>query len=502
MRILLSKIKYWAKHQRDWFAKWHLYLGLFAGVIISIVGITGSTLVFRDEIDAALNPTLYKVYASKSRLSIDEMLAKHYQETPHDTVTYIQWRDDQPASTYIFYIGNKSSQVFVNPYTGKKTGARLYSSGFTNVVMDLHRTLLIPTVGRYIVALSSLILLIMTITGLKLWIPKKWKYLKSVLTVNFKASAKRQNYDWHNTLGFYSAPVITLLTITGFFITFYLPAIVLVFSLSGKHPKEVADIFQKKSTYIAQKKPISITESLAIGHQYMPDGHIEGMTPPNDSTGVFRLDVRCPGVSKDGRREFIMIDQYSGKVLGDSRSLPNVAQSILSWLIPIHLGTFGGLPTKILTAICGLVPAALFFTGFIIWWPRWKKQRKDLEKPIKRQVPISVVPIGKNYFVYQLKYGFRYALYTIPIAFCCGALYGLIAGIILPPAVFAIIYMALLTVGNFIIALIVLIFQVIFLLPFKRSYRPIWKYFGISLSFLIVYVLMFALLMNTGLKIF
>ena len=54
-----SRLK-WAIHQKRWFGKWHLYLGIIAGAVLSVVGLTGSILVFGDEIDQALNQELFQ----------------------------------------------------------------------------------------------------------------------------------------------------------------------------------------------------------------------------------------------------------------------------------------------------------------------------------------------------------------------------------------------------------------------------------------------------------
>jgi uncharacterized iron-regulated membrane protein len=45
-------------------------------------------------------------------------------------------------------------------------------------------------------------------------------------------------------------------------------------------------------------------------------------------------------------------------------------EGILLTLISWHYGRFGGLSVRILWVILGLLPAALFITGFIVWWRR------------------------------------------------------------------------------------------------------------------------------------
>ncbi|WP_346985148.1 PepSY-associated TM helix domain-containing protein [Chryseobacterium sp. POE27] len=69
----------WAYHQKRWFGKWHLYVGIFAGLILTIVGLTGSILVFQDEIDQALNPELFEVAKTQKKNS-------DRRDHPHNTI--------------------------------------------------------------------------------------------------------------------------------------------------------------------------------------------------------------------------------------------------------------------------------------------------------------------------------------------------------------------------------------------------------------------------------
>jgi uncharacterized iron-regulated membrane protein len=50
--------------------------------------------------------------------------------------------------------------------------------------------------------------------------------------------------------------------------------------------------------------------------------------------------------------------------------LERPGEAFLLEVIGLHFGRFGGLEVRITWAILGLVPAALFITGFIVWWRR------------------------------------------------------------------------------------------------------------------------------------
>jgi uncharacterized iron-regulated membrane protein len=65
-------------------------------------------------------------------------------------------------------------------------------------------------------------------------------------------------------------------------------------------------------------------------------------------------------------------------------------EAFLLQLIALHFGRFGGLEVRITWAILGLVPAALFITGFIVWWRRVVRPRfRRLESPQARVAVIE-----------------------------------------------------------------------------------------------------------------
>lgn len=504
----------WAKHQKRWFGKWHLYLGIFAGGILAFVGLTGSILVFQDEIDRALNPELFEVVAQKQKLSIEAIVPLIKQNNPRLKLGYLSLGDfKNPNEAYSVTLAKSKQQVFINPYNGAIGGKRIVSGSFIRVVMDLHRTLFIPTVGKYIVGLAALCLLVLTISGLRLWIPKKWKQVKASTTIRFGASAKRQNYDWHNVLGVYSAPVVVILSVTGFCITFSNLVIPLLFMLSGKSPMDVAKNLKAKSVYTVSAKPLALAEMIKLAQKQMPEAKIAGVLFPAGKTDTYRFDLVTGTKPKPGKREMLVMDQYSGKVFLNSRTdFPNVGEAYLAWLTPLHFGSFGGLPTKILALLAGLVPLALFITGFVIWWPRYKKQHK---KAVSQNVEISVKSIVVDekithctkpgiwlYFYKQFKGGLKYAIITLIVGFVMGLLYGLPSGLVLQPAVFVVAFATVMVALNFICASLGQLFNLLFLMPFKRGSYPLMRYFALSAAFVISYVGLYMLLLNTGLKIF
>lgn len=502
-KISQRKALKWAAHQKRWFGKWHLYLGIFAGLILTVVGLTGSILVFQDEIDQALNKSLFEADKGLHEHDFGEIIPLIQKNYPDMKFDYLMRTRQFSGATYSLHLDKTDEEVFINPYTGKICGKRLHESNFIAVVTLIHRTLLIPVIGRYIVGLSALILLILTISGMRLWVPKKWKQLQAALTVKFSGSFKRQNYDWHNVFGIYTSPMVTLMALTGFTISFSILVVPLLLMLSGKSAQSVQNIFAAKSAYVKNAKRLSVAEIIRAANRVMPGAKVDFISFPHDSTGNYTLNLTSPGLPKSGKRELLLLDQYSGKPLINSRTdFPESGRAYLNWLTPVHYGSFGGLPTQILAVIGGLSPAVLFITGIIIWFPRWRKRKRKATEYIGEIPSVKPHVIVRKPFLQSLKSGFRYATITLVVTALLGVLYGLPSGIVMQPAILGIALSTIMVILNFVFSLMVVLGNIIFLSPFKRAKTNVFRYFAWSSAFAVTYTVVYMLLLNTGIRIF
>lgn len=495
-------MKEWAKHHQKWWGKWHLYLGLIAGLIVSVVGVTGSILVFQDEIDQKLNPELFFVEGQGNYKDYDEILSLVRDHHPELSIQSITINKGGEHPTYRLTTNGFQTEVFINPYTGDIIGSRPRNGGFISTVMEIHRTLMIPFAGSYIVGLASLILLILSITGIRLWLPKKISQLKSSFTVRFSVSRQKQNRSWHNLFGVFTFPIVTMLSLSGCVIFLNMLFIPMIMMLSGNSPKLMMKIFGAQSAYSDRCKSLPISDIMASFHDVAPEAKVKMIMFPRDSVGAYLISAQSPAKLKEGRRIISTVDQYSGKVIFNSDTdFPNVAKAYFSWIQPIHFGTFGGIITRILAMIGGLTPLILTITGFFIWWPRQASRKryqriiKDRNQSVGEEPDFPKISIGK-FLLQEMKRGFRYALWMLPITFLSGVLYGLLVGIVWQPACFAVILCSFLAICNFAVALLTLIFNLVFLVPFNKGKRYIVRYFTWSTCIFAVYLVAYNVFSN------
>ncbi|UBM60424.1 PepSY domain-containing protein [Marinilongibacter aquaticus] len=385
-------LKYLAKHQKKWFGQWHAYAGILAGAVLFVVSTTGFLLVFEQELDVDLNPTLFPFENSKDKSDVGfsfvlDKAESYLKENASDWRVEFIYQDPYRENAYLVYIENEQEdleQLVVNPHNGEITGRRDYDRTFTGFVRNLHRTLLIPGLGRYLVGSSALMGLVLVVTGLRLWWPKKWAQLKSKLWLKTKAKRKRVNYDLHSVLGLYFSPFISIISTTGAIITFNQFVILMLFLLSFSPPQSIQEILGKQSTYREGAQTLSLQEVLENVQDFKPAGNIMGIALPHDSLGAYSFDVLEPlDYHAEGHRSRLTLDQYSGEILMDTdRDYPETARLYLDWVTPLHFGTFGGFTTRIVALFSCLAFSILFITGIYIWLPRWTKRKsknQDLE---------------------------------------------------------------------------------------------------------------------------
>ncbi|CAD6877223.1 hypothetical protein [Methylomonas albis] len=374
--------------RRKFWLKVHFYLGLFAGAIFVLIGLSGSLLAFEYPLDEWLNPGLMTAPTTeehKNLLPLDEIVRAGLNALPADgkagaigfprysDLTYELWFEQPSPNAQHF----ESHQLFINPYTGKVNGQRLkvdFQRGWRGPLMDvilrLHYSLALGSLGMNAVGFIGLGLLFSLLSGLILWWPLSGKYRKA-LTIKRNASAERRNFDLHKTFGFYSAIILLFLTLSGVFLIFpdYGRILVNIFSpVSEAYPSYQSDTDQ------GGKTPLSLAQVIAITDALFPDGEYRWIGFPMDQRGVYHVGKRAADAinSRQPYRQ-LWIDQYSGKIIHTREAVTRSSGDIfIEWLYPLHTGEAFGLIGQSMIFLMGLLPLLLYVTGVI----RWRQKRR------------------------------------------------------------------------------------------------------------------------------
>mgnify|MGYP000670977921 CR=1 FL=1 len=202
-------------------------LTVVAGVAIGIMCFTGTVLAFEQEIVAWAERDARQVAvpAEATRLPLADLQRKLRETQPEFRATSVTLLKD-PAAAVTFTAGRDDS-FFVNPYTGEaRKPASTKVHDFMHLMTDWHRYLAQagdsrPT-GKLINGVCNLAFCFLALSGLYIWMPRTWSWrgVKAIATLNLRATGKARDFNWHNVIGLWSAPILIVLTLTAVPISF------------------------------------------------------------------------------------------------------------------------------------------------------------------------------------------------------------------------------------------------------------------------------------------
>lgn len=388
----------------DWL---HLWLGLFSGIVVFIVSITGCFYAFQQEIKDAMEPWRFVEARDEAFVPPSVLLdtAKTYMPGKEPTgLTYSNREGAAAVGYHTFEDGkNAFSVVFMNPYTGEfLKKQQTEGSGefdFFHFIIDGHRALWLPyEIGRPIVGIATLIFLFMLVTGLIMWWPKKWNksaYKKS-FAIKWNGNFKRVNYDMHNVLGFYTLIFAFIIAVTGLVWSFKwfensLYYITSAGETKAEHAHPHSDVSQAELA-VNETVPVLDRAFYKVVAQE-PDAQGLYMTPvlkdPDDAIEI----IAYQDMGSWYNRNEYFFDRYTMERYRTDDDVyvdASFADQLSLLNYDIHVGAVWGLPGKVLAFLISLVSASLPVTGFLVWWNKKKKNSKATTKTFTARKRLAV----------------------------------------------------------------------------------------------------------------
>ncbi|TWF32396.1 putative iron-regulated membrane protein [Chitinophaga polysaccharea] len=372
--------------------KLHLWLGLGSGLIVLIISVTGCLFVFQKEINdyyyrkqlfvapqqMPVLPLSELKKTAQAALGADKSILNITTYTrPDHAWEFMAYKGNDTALTYFGGV-EYYDVVLLNPYTGQVTGKIDYKHNFFSIVKAIHWSLLLNTpYGQPIIGWSTFIFVLLLITGLIMWWPKKWNKAnrEKSFKVKWKASFKRVNYDLHNVLGFYALIIALVIALTGMVWAFtWFQATVYVAAAGTITPPDRALKESAKSTVTLTQDPLDAAFGQAQG--MLKGARRIFIYPARGEKGVNLIGGYKGKETYYGADE-LQFDQYNARLLGRRNDAhKNRGERLIDMNYDIHVGAIAGLPGKILAFVISFICASLPVTGFYIWWGRRRKLKK------------------------------------------------------------------------------------------------------------------------------
>lgn len=370
---------------RKLFGKIHLWLSIPVGIILSIICFSGAALVFEKEITQACKPHLYKVSVPEGNaaaLPPSQLIARIKEQTADSLkLTSLQYsgKADEAATVTFKNAGRKS--LSVNPYTGEVNGW-IEGNAFFQTMRKLHRWLLNPppqkgasSVGKMIVGISTLLMVVILVSGLVIWWPRTRKALNNRLKVSCRKGWRRFWYDSHVALGFYSTLFLLIMALTGLTWSFGWYRSFAYGLFGGNTSKQAqthgTSLPQKENDAHAKKGGKKQTDYTAW------DKAIQEVQTKYTGYTSLRIEAQKIQVIQGQqlrRTDTLKFNPKSGEITGTTTyaEVPRV-QKLKSWFYAFHTGSWGGIYTKILYFLAAFIGGVLPLSGYYLWLK--KKQR-------------------------------------------------------------------------------------------------------------------------------
>ncbi len=383
--------------------KIHLWLGLTTGLVVFIISITGCLYAFEKEIQDALEDFRFSKVENRPVLAPSVFEQKSRETLPDYHLHAVNYPEKGRSVETIFYSFDPEYYyiVYHNPYTAEVLHVKDMEASFFHWVLDGHYYLwLPPEIGQPITAYSTLIFLVMLVSGIILWWPKNKSASRQRFWFKWKSKTrwKRKNYDLHNIPGFYASWLLLILAVTGivFGIEWFREG---YFTLIGgeKSTLYTEPLSQIPSEEVQESGP-AIDRIWARVLAEEPEAiSVEVHIPETDSSSLaVNTNTRSDRFWTINYRYFdqytldeLEVDHVYGK-LADATA----ADKLLRMNYDIHVGAIWGLAGKVLAFLVSLTAASLPVTGFIIWWGRRKKEKTPGKKKLKRRTSDSLIDIA------------------------------------------------------------------------------------------------------------
>ncbi|WP_175651046.1 PepSY domain-containing protein [Pseudomonas sp. Marseille-P9899] len=371
----------------------HWFFGITAGLVLALMGITGATYSFQDEILRAINPQVLKVKIREEGVLAPAELVRRVEATEGKKVAMLWVETHSDAAARVFFTpppGERRGQLrYVDPYTGEFQGD-VVGQDFFNLMLNLHRFLAIGDTGRQITGACTLMLVFFCLSGLYLRWPRQALNWRAWLTLDWAKKGRAFNWDLHAVAGTWCLLFYLLFALTGLFWSYE-------WYREGLN-KLLAD---PPPAGQEQKRGEGRGNRGGHGGPQQPDANAPALVVDYDAIwaslqkaagpGLAAYNLRLPPVGGQPATLFYLLDDAAHERAYNTLTIDPASGQVrrqevytdksfkaqlLTSIYALHVGSYFGLTGRILAMIASLTMPLFFVTGWLLYLDRRRKKRQ------------------------------------------------------------------------------------------------------------------------------
>lgn len=379
----------------------HWFLGITAGIVLAVVGVTGGMLSFEDDILSTLNPGVMHVAPQPGGpLAPAALLEKIRANAPGRTITALTVSADPATSARVTLAplpggtgGPRGETRYVNPYDGTLLGA-LQGQDFFRTTMQVHRWLAAGDVGKQIVGASTVALIVLSLSGLYLRWPRRWRDWRNWLPIDVSRRGRALFWELHSVIGTWVLPFYLLASLTGLYWSYewYRGAL---FDLTGTpRPQQMGPGGPGQQRPPAQqgaqaqqgqrpaggpggaaRAPLDVASLWPVFLKESGGYSTATLRLPQGNAQTLTISYQTPDPAHERASNTLVLDA-SGTVRQHRQydALP-FGQKLMASIFVLHAGSYFGLPGLILMMVASLLMPLFTVTGWLLYLDRRKKKR-------------------------------------------------------------------------------------------------------------------------------
>ncbi len=375
-----------------WFQS-HWLLGITAGIVLAVVGVTGGMLSFEDEILRALNAGVMTVEARNGPLLTPaELMARLARAEPERRIQAVTVHADPTRAARVNFAGGRGPRGetrYVDPYEGTLLGQPL-GEDFMRTTMQIHRWLASGDVGKHIVGASTVALIVLSLSGLYLRWPRRISDWRAWFRIDFRHKGRSFLWALHSVIGTWVLIPYLIMSLSGLYWSYewYRNGL---FELTGTpRPAQAGPPQGGQQAQQQGQRGQGGGQRGGAAEAAAPDVAALWTKFLAETGGYSQVTLRLPAgpgqpvqfmyqtpdPAHERANNTLALDARSGEVRNHRRydALP-AGQKLMASIFVLHSGGFFGLGGLILFMISSLVMPLFAITGWMLYLDRRAKKR-------------------------------------------------------------------------------------------------------------------------------
>jgi len=338
--------------------------------------VTGVLLTYEKQIISWADTRGYRSApptAESRRLPVEALLNKA-GEARGANPTAVTLKSDPAAPAEIAF--GRETTLFVNPYTGAILGEGSPKvRNFFRGVTEWHRWLGAKgdnrIVARAITGACNLGFLFLLVSGLYLWWPRNWnlKSLRNIVWFRRGLPSRARDFNWHNTIGFWSAAPLFIIVISGVVIS-YPWAGNFVYRIVGETPlaPRAANQTPPPSPSNDQTSaPANLNSALQRAEQQVGDWRSITLQLPANASAPFTFNIDRGNGGQPQKRGQLVLDSTTGDVVRWEPFSSNTPGRRLRLILRFaHTGEVVGIAGQTIAGLVSIGGTFLVLTGLAL----------------------------------------------------------------------------------------------------------------------------------------